>query len=295
VATKNKASEMMCSMSWIDTFMLYTAQQESPENFKKWVAISMIAGVLGRNMWLEIDSYRKKMYPNLYTILCASTSLARKSTIVSIGMDMLNQMQNTNILDNKLTSKSTIFKMISAKNKSHFIYLPDFYLGCKDLEYLLVSIFDNPLKWIVHSSGEELTIKNTTLNVLSTSTENFPVDIFLGLKDRCIFVKCKLAQDTQIFPEYPRNKKLKFVLLHDLARISELKGAAFLSKEAKKYYENWFTLYNSKVPDRRPDHLLKVALILTISDIKGQKSRGPVLVKLEHIMQADALLKETDA
>ena len=42
-------------------YLKYTTEHESPEDFHAWVAMSLIAVTIGRNVWLDRGFYR--LYP----------------------------------------------------------------------------------------------------------------------------------------------------------------------------------------------------------------------------------------
>src|SRR5260370_10096193 len=72
---------------WLDAYIEYTRDMESPLNFHFWTGIATIAGALRRRVWIDM---RKFIWtPNFYIILVAPAGIAAKSTSISIGMDLL--------------------------------------------------------------------------------------------------------------------------------------------------------------------------------------------------------------
>ena len=64
--------------SWIGQFVQYTDNIESPEIFRKWSAISTIAAVLQRKVYMRTQS---ALYPNLYVFLVARAGVGKTRAI----------------------------------------------------------------------------------------------------------------------------------------------------------------------------------------------------------------------
>ena len=87
---------------FLDDYLKYTEQQESPKIFHTWVAFSMVGAALGRNIWLDMGFYR--IIPNLFVILVGKTASVRKTTAIKIGIDLYKQANTkTKILAQKLS------------------------------------------------------------------------------------------------------------------------------------------------------------------------------------------------
>lgn len=63
------------SGDFITDFMAMTEATTSPDLFKKWTAISLVAGALERRVW--INTGRGNAYPNLYVLLMASPGVGK--------------------------------------------------------------------------------------------------------------------------------------------------------------------------------------------------------------------------
>lgn len=87
--------------SWLQSYLEYTKNQESPEIFHLWVGITLISGALRRRVWLDRSYF--KLYPNIYTILVSPTGTCRKSTSVDLGIEFLRKVDGMQILSGKMT------------------------------------------------------------------------------------------------------------------------------------------------------------------------------------------------
>src|SRR5687767_15141767 len=75
---------------WIHGYLVYTYNQESPESFHIWVALSNIAGALGRKVWFDMGYFN--VYPNLYAVLVAPPGMCKKSTSMRLGRDIITKV-----------------------------------------------------------------------------------------------------------------------------------------------------------------------------------------------------------
>src|SRR3990167_8538490 len=70
-------------MGWIEKYMQYTANQQAPDQFHFWCAVSALAAVLGRRVWMHRGYY--SLFPNHYIILIGISALCTKSTAIRLS------------------------------------------------------------------------------------------------------------------------------------------------------------------------------------------------------------------
>lgn len=76
---------------WLKTYMLYTRDSESPDEFHFWTGVSTIAGALRRRVWIDM---RKFLWtPNFYIILVGPPGIVTKSTTTSVGYNLLRHVE----------------------------------------------------------------------------------------------------------------------------------------------------------------------------------------------------------
>src|SRR5437870_21264 len=75
---------------WIEAYCNYASFTEAPRHIHFWVAISTIAGVLGRKVWIDQSSF--KWYPNHYIFFVGPPDVISKSTTVKMGMSLLKRV-----------------------------------------------------------------------------------------------------------------------------------------------------------------------------------------------------------
>jgi hypothetical protein len=70
---------------------LYSPATDAPRQFHVFCCLTAIAAVLGRRVWLQDGPQR--LYPNLFTLLLAPSSLYRKSTCTGIATGVLRALE----------------------------------------------------------------------------------------------------------------------------------------------------------------------------------------------------------
>jgi len=92
--------------SWIQEYLRYTAGQESPELFHLWTGITVMGGVLRRNVKLKFGA--GAIFPNFYTVIVSPTGVCRKQSALDEGVDMLREVDSMKILHEKVTPEGLI-------------------------------------------------------------------------------------------------------------------------------------------------------------------------------------------
>ena len=92
--------------NWIQSYLKCAEGQESPTLFHLWVAITVIASTLRRNVFLDMNFF--KIYPNFYTILVSPSGTCRKGIAIGIGERFLAHVDGLNIFRTKLTPEALL-------------------------------------------------------------------------------------------------------------------------------------------------------------------------------------------
>jgi len=92
---------------WLQAYLEYTAEQESPRAFHTWVGLSVIASTLERRVWLNRGYY--DLFPNLYVVLVGASAKVRKTTAVNTGYNLLREaLPDITIVSQKMTPEALI-------------------------------------------------------------------------------------------------------------------------------------------------------------------------------------------
>lgn len=304
-----------CEGGWIDTYLQYTSQQESPTVFHEWVAVSILGAVLGRSIWIPRIKY--VIYPNLYVVLVAGSAKCKKSTSLNIGMDILKSMEKPPmIFAQKITTEALIQALEGAKQhgaSSGLVCASEFsvFMGADGTRSgiipALTDLYDSPREWIYHTRGRgQEVLKNVTLSLLAASTKEWlrtsiPEEaIGGGFTSRIIFVYQERPSRAILFPDestYSADKILRSNLIYDLNLIKKMTRGEFkFSDEAKQIALDWYLGESGVIRDskldgyyaRKHDIMFKLAAILAISE--GHKT----VIMGKHITRALAMMEENE-
>lgn len=286
-------TERKCLNGLFSDYIEYTSNQESPEDFHLWVAISTVACALSRNVWLDRGHY--KLYPNLYTVLIAESANLHKSTAIRIGTRLLREVgqEHFNIFSQKTTPESLI-KILSeiyeeTKASVGIVEASEFsvFLGNtkKDqtLIQLLTDLYDCPAFWDYTTVGRGKNIcNNVCINLLGGSTvewmkSSLPEESMGGGFFSRLVPVYRITSERKIaHPEdvqYSVNGLLRENLIHDLKQIMQMQGPFTWTPKAKVMFSDWYIDYNK--PEQAPPQL------------RGYYGRkGDMLIKLSMICSA---------
>lgn len=287
--------------NWLDTYLEYTENTESPESYHRWCGLAAIAGALQRKVYLPWG-IGQVIYPNLYVVLIGMSGRTRKGVALGIAKDILKQVPTVSIAPESSSGKqSTILVMKRAgldfvdptdnKTKRHcsvtaFSEELSVFLGQGDIAYLssLTDWYDSKDDWEYETVGRgKDSIKGVCLNLVGGTAPDWIQSMIPheavggGFTSRVIFIveekKRKIVAEPVITV---REMELREKLVRDLERINKLTGEVHMSKEARALYVNWYETETAKAEagnpavddprfsgynERRATHLRKLLLV----------------------------------
>lgn len=282
-------AERLIKGSWLEGYLAYTAESESPEEYHLWVGISAIAGALRRRTFFDMGYFL--VYPNMYVVLVGPAGRCKKSTAMRVGRQMLGQVPGLEFTTDSVTRERLIQDLTQAYKDGQSAmtaYSSEFASlltsSGMDMVVFLTDIFDCPLEWSHKTkAGGTNKIKQPFLNLMAATTPSWistamPLDtVGIGLTSRIVFV----YQDTpRVKPPFPElslaQMSLADMLVRDLTAISVMEGQFTLETEARDFYTEW---YKERIEEpnvtgdprmsgyyeRKPIHLLKLAMIVSAS------------------------------
>lgn len=298
--------------NWILAYLAYTNESESPEEYHKWVALSVIAGAVRRKVFFDMGYFLLR--PNMYIILVGPAGRCKKSTAMRIGRSMLATIPDVSFTTDSVTRERLIQDMSQSYKGDHSsmtAYSTEFASlltsSGMDMVVFLTDIFDSPDEWTHKTKvGGTNKIKAPYLNLIGATTPDWiakamPLDtVGIGLTSRIVFV----YQDTpRIKPPFPKlsptQLAMRELLIQDLHTMSMISGEYRLSPEAKAEYEEW---YLSRVAhpnttgdprlngyyERKPMHLLKLCMLIAAS------YRDETVIEVSDFRQSILLFDEVE-
>lgn len=288
---------------WLQAYLVYTAEQESPEIFHVWCGLSAIAGALGRRVFFDMGYFN--VYPNLYIVLVSPAGRCKKSTAMRMARGKLGSVPNVQFTVDSTTRERLILDMAAAYKDGQSAmtaYSSEFATmltsSGMDMVAFLTDIFDSPSEWTHKTkSGGTNKIKSPCLNLIGGTTPSWiatamPLDtVGIGLTSRIVFVYSNTPRIKPPIPKVSQTlKDLGDILDHDINQINALSGQyVFDGGEDGPAYKKYETWYQSRIMneaqddrlagyyERKPIHLLKTCmavaacrrdeLIITMDDL----------------------------
>lgn len=292
-------AEWLPKTGFLRRYMQWTKTQESPAVFHFWTALTVLAAAVSRRWFTNKGFYN--VYCPLYTLLIAPTGRCRKSRCTAIGMSLIDSLDLRRI-STKITPEALVHVLrsihvatngngngggVTISHKAEgFIYASELtvFLGKQSynegLIDLLTDLADAPSYWSNTTKGmgrQEL--RNVALTLLACSTAEWLGDAIPqrafggGFLGRIIFV-CQ--QQTPRFFALPRaqDPSIKAELVAFLDKVRHSSGEYVFTPDGEQWHEEWYKANRDKVGDlrlngyyeRKPEHLLRVAMLMGIAE-----------------------------
>ena len=288
--------------NWIQAYLVYTAESESPEEFHRWTAINVIASALQRKTFFPMGYFIH--YPNQFIVLVSPAGRCKKSTSMRIGQGILQNIPTVVFTVDSTTRERLILDMSQAFKDGHSsmtAYSSEFASlltsSGMDMVVFMTDIYDSPTSWSHKTKiGGTNTIKAPCLNLEACTTPDWlakamPLDtIGVGLTSRIIFIYQDTPRKRSARPILSKEQHaIRDLLISDLQQIAMITGEYHMDDLTFRFYDDW---YQSRVEnpnptgdprlngyfERKPGHVLKLAmvvaaaqrneLVLTIQDVK---------------------------
>lgn len=323
--------EMRHYPNWLVSYLHFTEASEAPTIFHFWTGVSMIAGALRRRVRVYERTY--DIVPNFYIVLAAPAGVAKKSTSINAGVELLEKVPGIVFGPNSgswqgvgdMMEKSIVYFRYNEKDETEkpkpmsamtiiaselgtffrpddghaTSFLTDMWDGKRH-------VFRHHTK---HSGSNE--IINPWLNIIGATTlswiqENIPENMIGdGLLSRVIFVhadkkRYSIPRPSQV-PLAENFEDHQNKLIADLTRISQLAGDYDYTPEANEWMTRW---YNEHDNGTRPLHLTsdrfggylgrKQIHLVKLAIILAAAQRDELLLTVEDFETALRFLEETE-
>jgi hypothetical protein len=297
---------------WIATFLRYTDHAEAPPEFLYWSALSTIAAVAQRKVSMFTEYF--SVMSNMYVVLVGKPG-SGKTVAIDQGRKLLAKVPGIYLTSDAPSVVGLMRDFADIPNKDHqslnaFIYeLSSLYENAQEtMSGFLTVIYD----------GKDDYKKRTRIGGMAAEHIPFPwfnllagttpvwlgeritkAELSGGLVARTLYIfsdeivlKPRLGHD-------PAYAKMREDLVHDLAYISTLRGEfTYETPEARTWYETW-RQDKSRFPRmtdartegyfvRKPAHLLKVAMALSLSH------KDELALSLEDLQLARKMLEQIE-
>jgi hypothetical protein len=282
---------------WIDEFVDLTSHLPSPQLFRKWVAISAIAGVLERKVWVK--TMNMELHPNLYVVLVGPPGVG-KTVATSLVEDLWRSITGLHVAPKSVSKASLIDSLAEAKrtktiidgsNSKHMEYnsllVNAGELGVLIPQYdpefmnILTDIWDGRVYEERRRSKDlHIIIKKPQLNILAATTPSYlnqtlPEGAWdQGFLSRTFLIFSGETTIVDIFSDQETDFDKFAKIKSDLRNISDIVGLFKFEPEAREAIRNWHLTGRKPEPDhpklvhyniRRTQQLLKLCMVAAAS------------------------------
>ncbi|HEX6824749.1 MAG TPA: DUF3987 domain-containing protein [Nitrospiraceae bacterium] len=258
---------------WIKNYLVLNEHNEAPMSFHFWTGVGVIASALRRKVWLPMGYF--EWTPNFYVVLVAPPGIVNKSTSISIGQRLLDDVPGIRFGSTSVTWQAMIGELASASEAvlmedgnfyqmsclSFFVSELGTFMDFEDKRMIdmMVELWDGKLGTFSRSTmGNGITdVTNPWVNMISCTTpawlsDNMPKTMVEGgFSARCIWVYENKKRQRIAYPQLlmmPETmKELRRKLVHDLEQIALLKGPYTLTKDAYAYGTDWYNTHCDKL------------------------------------------------
>lgn len=280
---------------WIQGFRYFTGESEAPDSYIFWTAMTTLSGALRRRVYVPWIYY--KFYPNIYTVLVGPPGKVHKSSVIHFARQFLRELKIP-IASEAVTKEGLIEQMVARAGKVqvgkelHTVSalavisseLMTFVAPSSErmIEFL-TDIFDTPDEWeyTTKGSGTKL-IERPYLSLLAGTTPSWIANSFditfveQGLASRTLFVFENKPRFHRAFSNITTDMwDMRDRLVEDLKQIAKLQGEFTWTDDGREWFRHW---YEEELPQekldyrlsgylaRKPTHVLKVAMLLSVSE-----------------------------
>lgn len=306
--------------SWVNGFIQYTANTGSPEIFRKWTALSLIAGALERKVWIRTS--KGVLYPNMYVVIVGPAGVGKTVAAGEIPalIDVLEEhhlaptsVMKAGLIDALRDAERRIVRPSDSPPVHTFNSL---YIVANELGVLVPS-YDNDFMNVLtdlydcrfyserrRTKELKFKIESPQLNMLAATTPAYLNTLMpegawdQGFISRVLLIYSGQSEAVDLFTEIPQDKVLYAALKADLKELGNLFGKISFSKEAVDAFRLWVQHKEEPRPDhpklqfycaRRQAHLLKLCIIASVS------TSNDLIVTLDNYAEALDWLLEAEA
>jgi hypothetical protein len=305
--------------------MALTEGAISPDLFKRWTAIAMVAGALERRVWCRAGG--RITFPNLYTLLVAPPGVGKY--IIEEARQLWTEAKEPgssapafHVAPDNMTKAALLDTLAKAKSirlvpKGPAITYHSLLVAAEEFQVLLPafdqefigalnSIYNNkPLHEEARRYGptRELAIPFPQFNILGGAQPSYFVSTFpeeawtTGFARRIIMIYSNEVPYKDLFHEPEIEEALRARVLYRLGQISALFGEMIFSQEAASHLAQWHKSGGPPVPQHSKlahYNRSRSMFALKLSTISGVSRTGKLEIDLIDVKRAIAWLVEAE-
>jgi len=283
-------------MTFVDRFIAYNTEAESPTSFWRWAGYACVGAVLRDNIYFEHGI--KRTYPNIYVVLLADSAEHRKSVPLEQVSNLLHEIKNTKIIQGRTSIQAVITDLANSemnprtgemiKGGSCILCageLSAFFVDDPQSIRILTDLYDFKKEYVMSLKGSgKSTVKNVCLSMLAASNETLLKEVYTnkavygGLLGRTFFIKPDEFRPGNSLLKVDMSRYDIKPLVSILRDISGMRGVVTITDDAVKLYDTWYlslrkSYQNKKdrtgVLGRIHTGVLKISMIIAAAEFRS--------------------------
>jgi hypothetical protein len=298
---------------WIPEYVKHTSGMEAPTAFHFGTALTVLGSAMRRRVYVDQGYY--KIWPAMQTLLIGPSGKVKKSTAGGYGVRLALKTDEKlfNLLPDEGSGEALKTELAQytkrEKEATGLLYVSELstFLGNQDynksLVQTLTDLFDSrgAKRRRTSARGNEA-MENIALSFLGCSNEEWlgssvPPSAFGGGLFGRMLIYYQADTDRYVPRPRPPSDGVDEELSQDLCQVRFISGEAVLTRDADEWYDKEYRRIKDEWPEderlipfheRLPDHLLRVGMLMSISENLDQKSG--VTITADHLTVAKTIL-----
>lgn len=308
---------------WLKTYIEYTIGNEAPEEFHLWVALTILGAAMRRSVFMDYKFY--KFYPNLYTVLMSPPGVCRKTTAANIGHAILTEaIPELTVFSEKITpealAKALAKESITTKKSSGgirleaksqgLLFAPELtmFLGREQYNEPLVIFLTRLYDCAKETAYESIKHGKIPLHEVfvcllgCTTPSELPQAIPQSASGGGFMSRLTLIYKTSSprcfpIPVVEDPLKREYLVVH-LRRLADAVSGQFLfSRDGEEWFIPYYMRWKNHCEEhgdatnsqREPDILLKLSMLMTVSEESGMLLTADILNRSYAILQSASM------
>ncbi len=278
--------------NWLQTYMEYTAEAETPPRFDWWAGLSVLSAAVGRRVWAQVapnhDPNAWLVHPNLYLFL-VGTSGCGKSDAIKYARAIVTAHEDIPLAPDG-TTRAAFIDCLEENAGQMFVLDPEiatFLYGSSmgkakadpDWIVFLCKLYDLlPEHEYRTRSGGKVVIPEPYVTIcggitLETLTEVLPATtIGAGFASRTLLV-VEDEYTRELDPNTRLNTAKRNKLVYHLERIHKFHGVVTFEVAATTTYTEWkdrflaARAHRDEISVRIPSQVVRVAMLVALGNL----------------------------
>jgi hypothetical protein len=254
---------------WLDAYMAYTDGNPTPEIYRLWSGIAVLAGCMERRFWTRTAG--GATFPNMYVALTGSPNVG-KSKAIDPARDLWMATKDIHVAPTSMTSAAMLDSLIESKRiihaegqikfEYHSMVVPaaEFAVFCNafDKEFLgrLCTIWDCEPNLRVRRKyiKEEIAIVCPQITLLAGAQPGFLHSVLpeeawaMGFPARLMMIYSDVSPKVDLWKERPANEKGRLGLIARLKDLVKAHGQLQWQPKAQIALSAWYNAGFPPVP-----------------------------------------------